>query len=695
LFILNPCPETTALLSVGLYAMNRLLIWIWTALVIGAAGMAFAEASGPAAGDGAALDRLTRDMDQLTEIATRTRMNADFVPGMVTVFYGDDLEARGIRTVGEALTLVPGIHLAHISPSFGRTAVRGVSRGFASGHLKVLLNGIPLTTAFGIDPVPNMPVGQVARIEVVRGPGSAIHGEYAFAGVMNIITRRSGRRAFAGVGRDETLLAGGTVSAGGDPDRPLLGLNAAWATAGASAEVAGAYRESGSVSTSGDPAPVFGAPTDTYTEGDTSGGFGGYIGADALPTAGDRSYASGILTFERGPWSASGYLFQNDQDALYTGRQWGLSGTRRWDFVPGLEASLRLGLRGRRFDNEAAPETDWSGVDPEAEIFGYDYDESILDAELEAVYRGWAGHTLLGIAGFSELRLDDVVPPDNGPGGRLEGRDRRHGSLAIQDEIAFHDRLQVTAGLRYDTYDDVGDQISPRIAAVFRLNQNRGAAVRHILKTQYGRAFRPPSFLEMVANANEDPITESETVDTVELGYIRRSTALLCRLTLFHSEMAARAGYAGPASGVIDGRSRGAEMELTARLPGTRIEVEGTLSRSWTDWSLAADEVPETADWLGSLGVLFEPTSWLSLSSRCRWAGDRGGGLDDTLTVDLTAGLAPFQNRDIRLRAGVKNLFAEDFRYPITGDPADGEAPLTWAGEAPDRWWWATFTVSF
>lgn len=678
--------------------MNRLLIWIWTALVLCAAGMAFADASGPAAEDGEALDRLTRAMDQLTEIATRTRMNADFVPGMVTVFHGDDLEARGIRTVGEALTLVPGIHLAHISPTFGRTAVRGVSRGFASGHIKVLLNGTPLTTAFGIDPVPNMPVSQVARIEVVRGPGSAIHGEYAFAGVMNIITRRSGQRAFAGVARDETILAGGTVSGGhagpplpgGDPDRPLLSLNAAWATAGASAEVGGSYQESGSLATSNDGAATvfdgFSAPTDA------GGGFGGYIGADALPTAGDRSYASGILTFERGPWSASGYLFENDQDALYTGRQWGLSGTRRWELVPGLEASLQLGLRSQRFENEAAPETDWSGVDPEAGIFGYDYDESILDAELEAVYRGWANHTLLGIAGFSALRLDDVVPPGDGPGGWLEGRDRRHGSLAIQDEMAVHDRLQVTAGLRYDTYDDVGDQLSPRIAAVFRLNRNRGEAVRHILKAQYGRAFRPPTFLEMVANSNGEPGTESETVDTVELGYIRRGTALLCRLTLFHSEMTARAGFAAEP---VDGRSRGGELELAAHPPGSRFEIEGTLSRSWTDWSAAAGEVPHTADWLGSLGILYGPTSWLSLSGRCRWAGDRGGDLDDTVTVDLTAGLTPFPDRDIRLRAGVKNLFAEDFRYPVTGGRVDGKAPLTWAGEPPDRWWWATLTVSF
>ena len=51
------------------------------------------------------LEQLKRTVDYLTDIATKTRLNADYVPGIVTVLYSDDLEARGVRTVGEALTL--------------------------------------------------------------------------------------------------------------------------------------------------------------------------------------------------------------------------------------------------------------------------------------------------------------------------------------------------------------------------------------------------------------------------------------------------------------------------------------------------------------------------------------------------------------------------------------------------------------
>jgi len=43
--------------------------------------------------------RLLEVIEKHTEIATKTRLNADFVPGIVSVLYGDELQARGIRSV--------------------------------------------------------------------------------------------------------------------------------------------------------------------------------------------------------------------------------------------------------------------------------------------------------------------------------------------------------------------------------------------------------------------------------------------------------------------------------------------------------------------------------------------------------------------------------------------------------------------
>ena len=55
------------------------------------------------------LGALLAQLADETEIATKTKMNADFVPGTVSVLRGEDLEALGFETVWDALALVPGI----------------------------------------------------------------------------------------------------------------------------------------------------------------------------------------------------------------------------------------------------------------------------------------------------------------------------------------------------------------------------------------------------------------------------------------------------------------------------------------------------------------------------------------------------------------------------------------------------------
>jgi len=108
--------------------------------------------------------RLLAIVEKHTEIATKTKLNADFVPGMVTVLLGDDLEARGVRTLYEALSLVPGMELYLARHGFWNTMVRGAAEVFATGNMKILLDGVPLITAFGIEPTPNMPVEQVEAL---------------------------------------------------------------------------------------------------------------------------------------------------------------------------------------------------------------------------------------------------------------------------------------------------------------------------------------------------------------------------------------------------------------------------------------------------------------------------------------------------------------------------------------------------
>ena len=110
--------------------------------------------------------------DNVTEIATKTKLNADYVPGMVTVLHGVDLEARGIQTVWEALGLVPGFESSFQSQGTRLLQIRGAGGVVFSGNAKILLNGISINSTFQAisTTVLNISPELIDRIEIIRGP---------------------------------------------------------------------------------------------------------------------------------------------------------------------------------------------------------------------------------------------------------------------------------------------------------------------------------------------------------------------------------------------------------------------------------------------------------------------------------------------------------------------------------------------
>ncbi|MGE5153310.1 MAG: TonB-dependent receptor plug domain-containing protein [Bdellovibrio bacteriovorus] len=170
-----------------------------------------AEAAVRADSEATELRDLLRVLDRQTELATRTGMNADYVPGMATILSGDDLLARGARTVWEALSLVPGISQGLEVTGERQVLSRGIGHGYASGNVKILVDGVSMNAALTAtaNPVLNLPIEQVERIEVIRGPGSSVYGEYAYAGVVNIMTRQRERRLHLQGGEGPDLGGGG------------------------------------------------------------------------------------------------------------------------------------------------------------------------------------------------------------------------------------------------------------------------------------------------------------------------------------------------------------------------------------------------------------------------------------------------------------------------------------------------------
>ncbi|MDR7422346.1 MAG: TonB-dependent receptor [Armatimonadota bacterium] len=135
-------------------------------------------------------------------------------PASVTVLTGAELRRLGVRTVGEAIAFVPET-LARAYGGPGSLITPSIRGSGAEGVL-VLLDGVPLNGVLsGNVDLSTLPIDDVERIEVLRGPFSAIYGSGALGGVISIVTRRrAAARATAGGG--SLGVSALSVSSGGD-----------------------------------------------------------------------------------------------------------------------------------------------------------------------------------------------------------------------------------------------------------------------------------------------------------------------------------------------------------------------------------------------------------------------------------------------------------------------------------------------
>jgi outer membrane cobalamin receptor len=131
----------------------------------------------------------------------RRPQRAAATPASVTVLTAADLRRLGVRTVGEAIAFVPeALARAYGGPG---SLITPSIRGSTAEQVLVLLDGVPINSGLaGTVDLATIPIDDVERIEVLRGPFSAIYGSAALGGVISITTRRTARPAVA--------LSGGT-----------------------------------------------------------------------------------------------------------------------------------------------------------------------------------------------------------------------------------------------------------------------------------------------------------------------------------------------------------------------------------------------------------------------------------------------------------------------------------------------------
>lgn len=128
--------------------------------------------------------------EQIVVSATRIPTPLSQLASSVTVITAPEIEARQDRSLPDVLREVPGLSITQTGGAGGQSSI--FMRGTNPNHTKVLLDGIDLadpSTPSGAADISKLLAGDIAQVEVLRGPQGALYGSDAVGGVINIITR--------------------------------------------------------------------------------------------------------------------------------------------------------------------------------------------------------------------------------------------------------------------------------------------------------------------------------------------------------------------------------------------------------------------------------------------------------------------------------------------------------------------------
>src|SRR6202163_4306953 len=142
-----------------------------------------------------------KDTTQLQTVvvsATKIPRPASTLTQPVTVLLGEDLRARGVTRVSDALREVPGAMLVQ-SGSYGAVTSLFL-RGGESRYTKVLIDGVAVNADGGFFDFSHLTTDNIDRIEIVRGPASVLYGADAVTGIVQIFTRRGSDQRRASIG---------------------------------------------------------------------------------------------------------------------------------------------------------------------------------------------------------------------------------------------------------------------------------------------------------------------------------------------------------------------------------------------------------------------------------------------------------------------------------------------------------------
>lgn len=579
-------------------------------------------------------------------------------PASVSIVTADDIDIFGYRNLADVLRNQRSFYL-HTDGLNWFVGTRGFLRpGEWNARMLVLVDGRPTReTTYdqtSVDQDFVVPIEAVKRIEIIRGPGSALYGGGAMFSTVDVVTKNG-----ADVNGMQIKLTGGTQETG---RASVLGgtvLPGGW--------------------------DIIGAATGYTSQGDNHIHYDGVD--DAAHNFGNidnsdyEGSESGWVKARYGDWTLeldAASRYKDNRSAVYIASF----------FDPGSMHEDR-GSATVRFDHEL---TDDQSIHAMAYYGHYRYLETyrlddangnpndIYTTQGESDWLGqefhyeWQAtdnlHLLAGAdatqALVAQQRDHDTA---SGPLLDLESTDNSWGLFA-EAEYKATDWVTFTGGLRLDRLQRTGTSISPRLAAIFSPTQH------DTVKALYGRAFRAPSLYELFYAApganTPNPLLQPEICDTYEIAW-EHEFANGWRTTLdpYLWEMSHALGDVSLPDDTLQTQNIGAmsaygiEGEVQKKwASGARIRAYATLGMAKDDTTTLAHAPSWIVGGAGAIPIINKRT-FLSIDPQIvgPMKSDLGDYTDPTFITNVVL-TSKNVVKNVDLQLGVYNLFSEFARQP-------------------------------
>jgi vitamin B12 transporter len=526
-------------------------------------------------------------MEPVVVTATRIEEKISEQASSVSVVTREQLDLSVSGLVGDALQGLPGVDVQRKGSPGGMENIK--IRGGQASQTLVLIDGFPVNSPAidGAFDVSTLPVGRFDRIEVVRGPQSALYGSNAMSGVVNFLPPRPEGPVRYGVGAAagsfSTLQWNGFAAGGAGSGGYHLGVG------GLTSEGIHPNDDTSIVSFMGG--------------GDLSVGEKNRFHALVLSTDGEKGVPID---------------FGTPHDLNHRSTRRGLLVGGRWETK--ISSSVTVTASGSRFDEYYH---DRDPADP-GEAYPYIYDDVLKTAKTDMgvmarIATGERSVTFAGVE-FTKNRATDTLLSNFGDTYTADTSINR--SVFLQEEWRPGKDSGVSAGLRVDRNSEAGTVVSPRVAV---FHDVPGAGAR--LRAAAGKGFRTPTISEKSDPFLGNPALSSEVTRSIEAGAditLAAGKATVSATWFFQDfrdliqyddTVSGPVGY-GQLRNVGKSFSRGVELEGTWQLSRI-VGLAGTYTYSDT-WNYTSDQrIKGVPTQRGTASLLLTPTA--AVTGRVDW----------------------------------------------------------------------------